>query len=122
LRCGEDENAASAVIWPLQASISFGDAPLEVGTLRPVLAAAMNADTVEKLSIGLLIASIVGSLFILRSGLKIVSKLLFVAVLFGLGLGIFQNRVELGRCSQTCSCAIYGHDVDVPHLPFSCDY
>ena len=39
-----------------------------------------------------------------------------------LGVALFQNRAELGRCSQTCRCAIYGHDVEVPHLPFSCNY
>lgn len=87
-----------------------------------MIAGALNPDTVEKLAVGLLIVSIVGAVFIIRSGLKIVPKLVFVTVLCGLGVAIFQNRVELGRCSQTCSCAIYGHDVEVPHLPFSCEY
>lgn len=45
-----------------------------------------------------------------------------IVVLGGLGVACFQNRVELGRCSQTCACTIYGHDVEVPHLPFSCNY
>jgi len=88
----------------------------------PVLTAALTADTVEKLAIVMIAVIVVVSALIIRSSLKILSKLAMIAVLAGLGVALFQNRVELGRCSQTCSCAIYGHEVDVLHLPFSCNY
>ncbi|MEY2422926.1 MAG: hypothetical protein QOI95_2993 [Acidimicrobiaceae bacterium] len=83
---------------------------------------ALTADTVEKLVIGLVVVLVVGTVLVLRSTIKLYTKIAMVVVLGGLGVALFQNRVELGRCSQTCACAIYGHDVDVPHLPFSCDY
>jgi hypothetical protein len=87
-----------------------------------VVFSALTADTVEKLVIGFVVVLVVGSLLVIRSGLKLYSKLLMIVVIGALGVALFQNRVELGRCSQTCACAIYGHDVEVPHLPFSCDY
>ena len=88
----------------------------------PLLTGALTADTVEKLAIVMVAVIIVIAVLVVRSSLKVISKLAMIAVLAGLGVALFQNRVELGRCSQTCSCAIYGHDVEVPHLPFSCDY
>ena len=88
----------------------------------PAFTGALSSDTVEKLSFVLIGVIVVVSVLIVRSTLKVLSKVALIVVLAGLGVALFQNRVELGRCSQTCSCTIYGHDVDVPHLPFSCDY
>jgi hypothetical protein len=87
-----------------------------------ILLSALTADTVERLAIGFLLVIAVIAILVVRSSLKLISKLAMVLALGALGVGIFQNRVELGRCSQTCSCTIYGQDVEVPHLPFSCDY
>jgi hypothetical protein len=84
--------------------------------------AALDADTTEKVVIGFVIVLVIGAVLIARSTLKLAAKLALILVIGGLGLALFQNRVELGRCSKTCSCAIYGHDVEVPHLPFACDY
>jgi hypothetical protein len=83
---------------------------------------ALTADTVEKLVIGLAVVLVVGAVLVIRSTFKLYTKLAVILVLGGLGAALIQNRAELGRCSQTCECAIYGHDVEVPHLPFSCDY
>ncbi|MEY2453762.1 MAG: hypothetical protein QOD92_3336 [Acidimicrobiaceae bacterium] len=87
-----------------------------------VVFSALSADTVEKLVIGFVVVLVVGAMLVIRSSIKLYSKLLMIVVIGALGVAMFQNRVELGRCSQTCACTIYGHDVDVPHLPFSCDY
>jgi hypothetical protein len=83
---------------------------------------ALTADTVEKLVIGLVIVMIIGAVLVIRSTVKIYTKVALIVVLGGIGVALFQNRIELGRCSQTCACTIYGQDVEVPHLPFSCDY
>ena len=87
-----------------------------------VVLSALTPDTVEKLAIGLVVALVVGALLVIRSSIKLYTKVVMVLILGGLGVALFQNRVELGRCSQTCACTIYGQDVEVPHLPFSCDY
>ncbi len=86
------------------------------------LLAALDADTVEKLVIGFVIVLMLGAVFVLRSAFHLATKLVLIVVIGGLGVALFQNRTELGRCSQTCTCTIYGHEVDVPHLPFSCNY
>jgi hypothetical protein len=83
---------------------------------------ALTADTVEKLVIGLVIVMVIGAVLVIRSTVKIYTKVALIVVLGGIGVALFQNRIELGRCSQTCACTIYGQDVEVPHLPFSCDY
>jgi hypothetical protein len=87
-----------------------------------VLFSALTPDTVEKLAIGLVVVLIVGAALVIRSSVKLYTKVALVLVLGGLGVALFQNRVELGRCSRTCACTIYGRDVSVPHLPFSCEY
>ena len=87
-----------------------------------VVLSALTPDAVEKLAIGLVAVLVIGAVLVIRSSVKIYSKVAMILVLGGLGVALFQNRVELGRCSQTCACTIYGHDVEVPHLPFSCDY
>lgn len=101
------------------------------GTLQPglisddhriMLFASLDADTVEKVAFVMIGVIAIISVLILRSHLRAATKIALIAALAGLGVGLFQNRVELGRCSQTCSCAIYGQHVDVPHLPFSCNY
>jgi hypothetical protein len=88
----------------------------------PVVLSALTADTVEKLVIGLVVVLIIGTVLVIRSSIKLYSKVAMILVLGAIGVALFQNRVELGRCSQTCACTLYGHDVEVPHLPFSCDY
>jgi hypothetical protein len=88
----------------------------------PDVLSALTPNTVEKLAIGLVVVLVIGALLVIRSAFKLYSKIAIVLVLGGLGVALFQNRVELGRCSQTCACTIYGHDVEVPHLPFSCNY
>jgi hypothetical protein len=87
-----------------------------------VVFSALTSDTVERLVIGLIVVLVIGTVLVVRSSIKLYTKVAMIVVLGGLGVALFQNRVELGRCSQTCACAIYGHDVEVPHLPFSCDY
>lgn len=84
--------------------------------------AALDSDTVETLALVMLAVIAVISFLIIRSSFKVLSKVAMIAVLAGLGVALFQNRAELGRCSQTCSCRIYGQDVEVPHLPFACNY
>ncbi|HEV3225536.1 MAG TPA: hypothetical protein VGZ52_01830 [Acidimicrobiales bacterium] len=88
----------------------------------PSTLSALTSDTVEKLAVGMLVVIAVIAVLIIRSSLKLASKLVVIVVLGSIGVALFQNRVELGKCSQTCECAIYGHDVSVPHLPFACDY
>jgi hypothetical protein len=83
---------------------------------------ALDSGTVENLVIGLVVVLVVGAILIIRSTFKLATKLVVIVIMVGLGVALLQNRSELGRCSQTCACTIYGHDVEVPHLPFSCDY
>ena len=83
---------------------------------------ALTPDTVEKLVIVLVAVIGAAAVLVIRSTVKIYTKVLLIIVFAGLGVALAQNRTELGRCSQTCACTIYGHDVEVPHLPFACDY
>jgi hypothetical protein len=87
-----------------------------------VVLSALTADTVEKLVIGMVVMLAVGAVLVIRASVRLYTKVAMILILGGLGVALFQNRAELGRCSQTCACTIYGHDVEVPHLPFSCDY
>ena len=88
----------------------------------PVVLSALTADTTEKLVIGFVAVLVIGAVLLIRSSIKLYSKIAMILVIGGLGVALFQNRVELGKCSQTCACTIYGQDVEVPHLPFACDY
>jgi hypothetical protein len=83
--------------------------------------AALDANTVEKLVIGAVVLLAVGVLLVVRSAMRMVTKVVTIIVLAGLGLALFQSRADLGRCGQSCACTLYGHDVEVPRLPFACD-
>ena len=87
-----------------------------------VVLSALTPDTVEKLVIAMVAVIGVIAVLVIRSAVKIYTKVLLLVVMAGLAAALSQNRAELGRCSQTCACTIYGHDVEVPHLPFACDY
>ena len=83
---------------------------------------ALDSAVAENIVAGFVVVLVVGAIFVLRTAFKLVTKLVILVVIGGLGVALLQNRTELGICSQTCSCAIYGHEVEVPHLPFSCNY
>jgi len=83
---------------------------------------ALDSAMAENIVIAFVVVLVLGAIFVLRSTFKLVTKLIILVVIGGLGVALLQNRTELGVCSQTCSCTIYGHEVEVPHLPFSCNY
>ena len=88
----------------------------------PGVLSALTPDTVEKLVFVMIAVIAVGAVLIIRSAVKIYTKVILIVIFAGLAVALSQNRTELGRCSQTCACEIYGHEVEVPHLPFACDY
>lgn len=86
------------------------------------MVSALTPDTVEKLVIVMVAVIGVVAVLVIRSAVRLYTKVMLIIVMAGLAVALSQNRTELGRCSQTCACTIYGQDVEVPHLPFACNY
>ena len=41
-------------------------------------------------------------------------KLVLFVVLAGVGLSLWVQRTDLADCAQTCTCRLYGQDVEIP--------
>ena len=69
---------------------------------------------VENLTIVALVLLGVILLLILRFVSKLLLKLSFLTIVFALALGVWSERSELSGCISTCSCEIFGQNIQIP--------
>ena len=69
---------------------------------------------VENLTIVALVLLGVILLLILRFVSKLLLKLIFLTIVFALALGVWSERSELSGCISTCSCEIFGQNIQIP--------
>lgn len=53
-------------------------------------------------------------LLVVRFIQKLVLRLVLVGLMVLVGIGVYVSRDELAECTETCSCQLFGQDVDVP--------
>ena len=51
------------------------------------------------------------ALLVARFVQKLVIKFVVLAILIAFGITLWAQRAELGDCTQTCECRLYGQDV-----------
>ncbi len=61
-----------------------------------------------------ILALIVVMFLVVRFVQKLVMKGVMLAVLAGLGVALWAQRADLGDCAETCSCSLFGQDVEIP--------
>ena len=74
----------------------------------------LNAETLKPISAGALVLVIVAGFLVARFVQKLVLKVIALALLGALGLGIWFFRADLGDCWETCSCELLGREIAVP--------
>lgn len=57
---------------------------------------------------------LVGMFLVVRFVQKLMMKTLLFALLAGIGLSLWVQREDLQDCVDTCSCSLYGQDVEIP--------
>jgi hypothetical protein len=88
-----------------------------VGNMLASIPDAIDADRMEQLIIGLLVACAVAAVVVLRIVHKVVTRLLLLGLLFAVGVGLWLQREQLQDCSDQCSCQVFGQDVRVDDVP-----
>lgn len=59
------------------------------------------------------IAAIVLIVFVLRFVQKLMMKIIVTVLLALIGLGAWYERADLEDCARTCSCRIFGQDINI---------
>ena len=74
---------------------------LEPGTLRTVALVAV-------------VVLAVVAIWLVRLVKRTIVRVLVLGVALGLGLGVWAQRVELGDCTDSCECRVFGWEVELP--------
>lgn len=79
-----------------------------------MLPAALDAAELRWVLLAVIGAVVVGMILVVRFVTALVVKAVMLAALAGLGVALWVQRDDLGDCATTCSCRVFGIDVDVP--------
>lgn len=74
----------------------------------------LDSEVLQDVSVGVLVALAVGALLVLRFVTKLVTRLVALALIAAVGVGVWLERDDLGECAETCECSVFGQDVEVP--------
>ncbi|MDG2111214.1 MAG: hypothetical protein P8N02_01210 [Actinomycetota bacterium] len=76
-----------------------------------------NADRLRWVALAGIVVLLIVGLGIVRFVQRMVSMLLGLALVGGLMVGLWMQREDLKSCQATCSCRLFGQDVEVPPSP-----
>jgi len=75
---------------------------------------SLDADTLQWIVLGAVALVLVAMFVVARFVQKLMLKVALFAVLAAVGLSLWIQRADLQDCADTCSCSLYGLDVEVP--------
>ncbi len=64
--------------------------------------------------LAVLVVLAVLAFMVLRIIRKVLTKVLLLVIIAALGTSLLVQRNELADCVETCSCSLYGFDVEIP--------
>jgi hypothetical protein len=79
-----------------------------------VLADWLGLGTPREVVIGAVVVLLVLVVLVVRFVQKLMLRMVLVALMVVVGIGVYVSRDELAECTQTCSCELFGRQVDVP--------
>jgi hypothetical protein len=88
-----------------------------VGGVLAGLPDAIDADRLEQVIVGVLVVCAIAAVFVLRTVRKAATRLLLLALLLAVGVGLWVQRDRLEDCRDQCTCHVFGQDVDMPDVP-----
>lgn len=74
----------------------------------------LNSENLRTLLMGVLIVKVIGVLILLRLLRGLMTRIVLIAVVAALGVGVWLQRTNLETCVKTCSCEIFGRQVEIP--------
>lgn len=73
-----------------------------------------NADRLQWVAVAAMVLLVVLGLLVARFVQRMVAMMLSLALIGGLLVALWVQRTDLQDCQQTCSCRLFGQDVDIP--------
>ena len=77
----------------------------------------LNADRLQWVTLAVMALLLVVALGIVRFVQRAIAMLLGLGLIGGLMVGLWVQREDLKDCQATCSCRLFGQDVEVPESP-----
>ncbi|GEM_PF-948666 len=77
----------------------------------------LDADRLQWLTLAAMAALVVAGLVVARFVQRILTMVVGLALVGGLLAAIWFERSDLQSCQETCSCRLFGQDVEVPDGP-----
>ncbi len=77
----------------------------------------LDADRLAQISIVVLLALVVVAVVVAKVVKTIVTKAIFLSVIAIAAFAVYSQRDEFKECQATCSCTLFGQDVEVPDNP-----
>lgn len=74
----------------------------------------LDAESLQWMIIGTIMSLGTMTVMAMRFVRKLLLRLVLLAVFGGLSLGIWQQRANLQDCVDTCSCRLFGQEVEIP--------
>ena len=75
---------------------------------------SLDPDTLRWIILVVIAGLLVAMYMVVRIVQKLVMKIVLFLLLAGVGLSLWIQREDLQDCADTCSCSLYGVDVEIP--------
>jgi hypothetical protein len=74
----------------------------------------LDQDRLQTVALGVLVGLGVGVLLALWLAKKVITKVILIVLLVGVGFVVYNQREELATCASTCECTFFEVDVALP--------
>lgn len=85
-----------------------------LGYDRDVIPESLDADSLRWIILVVLCAVILGMYVVIRFVQKMATRAAFLILLAVIGIALYVERENLEDCVDTCSCTLFGMDVEIP--------
>lgn len=74
----------------------------------------VDAESLQPILLGATVVLVVGAALVWRRVRRLLLRLVLVALIGALAAGLWLQRAHLQDCVDSCSCQLFGQQVDVP--------
>ena len=74
----------------------------------------VDAESLQPILLGATVVLAVGAALVWRGVRRLLLRLVLVALIGALAASLWLQRADLQDCVDTCSCRLFGQEVDVP--------
>jgi TctA family transporter len=79
-----------------------------------VIPESLDAASLRWIILVIIAAIVVAMYLVMRFVRKMATRVVFLVILAVLGIYLFVERENLADCVDTCSCSLFGMDVEIP--------